>query len=215
MLVVENHYLGSVLQRSQFDTFYHEHIRTYSLTSFLYIAKNLEMTVKAVEFPSRYGGNIRVFLSGDRIVDDADREFIEATAQSEKHFAGGLNKMQTQIHQWKTFMGTHIADLVSDQGPLVGKAFPGRAAILIQLLGLDVDTIEAVYEKPNSMKIGHYIPGTRIPIKSEKEFFSSKEQPRVMLNLAWHISEEIHTYLDQQGYAGEVIDILDSKYFSG
>ena len=34
MLVVENHYLGAVLAKNQFDTFYHEHPRTYSLTSF-------------------------------------------------------------------------------------------------------------------------------------------------------------------------------------
>ena len=213
MLVVENHYLGSVLQLSQFDTFYHEHIRTYSLTSFLYIAKNLEMSVKAVEFPSRYGGNIRVFLSGNPVVDGADRALIKTTTQHEKQFAERLRSMQIQIHRWKTFMGTHIADLVSDHGPLVGKAFPGRAAILIQLLDLDVDTIQAVYEKPNSMKIGHYVPGTRIPIESEKELFSAKKKPRVVLNLAWHISEEIHRYLNQHGYEGKVIDILNPADF--
>ena len=69
MLVIENHYLGSVLDRSQFDTFYHEHPRTYSLTSFIHIAKSLGLKLSAVEFPSRYGGNIRVFLaSAQRLI---------------------------------------------------------------------------------------------------------------------------------------------------
>jgi hypothetical protein len=65
LLVVENHYLGSVLATNQFDTFYHEHPRTYSLTSFVHIAASLDRTVAAVEFPSRYGGNIRVTIGKD------------------------------------------------------------------------------------------------------------------------------------------------------
>ena len=59
-LVIENHYLGSVI-RKQFDTFYHEHPRTYSLSSFLHISKLLGLHLTLCEFPKRYGGNIRVF----------------------------------------------------------------------------------------------------------------------------------------------------------
>ena len=61
--MIENHYLGSILKKKQFDTFYHEHPRTYSLKSFYYIAKKIGMTLLNYSFPSRYGGNIRVILS--------------------------------------------------------------------------------------------------------------------------------------------------------
>ena len=63
LIVIENHYLGSILKKKQFDTFYHEHPRTYSLKSFYYIAKKIGMTLLNYSFPSRYGGNIRVILS--------------------------------------------------------------------------------------------------------------------------------------------------------
>ena len=63
VLIVENHYLGSVLKEKQFDTFYSEHLRTYSFQSFIYIAKFLKLNISFVEFPKRYGGNIRVFNS--------------------------------------------------------------------------------------------------------------------------------------------------------
>ena len=36
-IIIENHYMGSVLQKNQFDTFYHEHPRTYSLKSFIFL----------------------------------------------------------------------------------------------------------------------------------------------------------------------------------
>jgi hypothetical protein len=45
LLVIENHYLGSILQNNQFDTFYHEHPRTYSAKSFRYIAETLGAVV--------------------------------------------------------------------------------------------------------------------------------------------------------------------------
>ena len=36
-VIIENHYLGAIFKNSQFDTFYHEHPRTYSLSSFEFI----------------------------------------------------------------------------------------------------------------------------------------------------------------------------------
>ena len=38
-------------------------------------------------------------------------------------------------------------------GILNGKAFPGRAAILIKILGINEKIIKNVFEKPNSKKL--------------------------------------------------------------
>src|SRR5690606_11836416 len=61
-VVVENHYLGAVIERNQFDTFYHEHPRTYSIRSFRAVADRMDLNLEHVAFPSRYGGNIRVVM---------------------------------------------------------------------------------------------------------------------------------------------------------
>ena len=63
-----------------------------------------------------------------------------------------------------------IKKLIKDYGIINAKAFPGRAAILVKMLNLDSDIISKVYEKPGSLKIGHYLPGTRIPIHSTNSF---------------------------------------------
>ena len=213
MLVIENHYLGSVLDRAQFDTFYHEHPRTYSLTSFIHIAKSLGLKLSAVEFPSRYGGNIRVFLGGPNGSSASQDTFVQDVLAREAHFGDRLCQMQSKIERWKTAMKAKIQNLVSQHGKIPGKAFPGRAAILIKLLDIDADSISAVYEKPGSMKIGHYLPGTRIPIRSDDDLFALPEKPPIILNLAWHISREINEYLRSHGYTGEVIDIFDPQEF--
>lgn len=211
LLVIENHYLGAVLARQQFDTFYHEHPRTYSLTSFFYIAKSLDAELKDFDFPSRYGGNIRVFITGKTIIKPLTKCELDAAVEQESDFGVRLNLMQTTIDDWKKKTKSHITDLVNKHGLLFAKAFPGRAAILIKLLDIDVDMIAAVFEKPGSMKIGHYIPGTRIPIISDDEMFESENSPPVLINLAWHISSEIREYLTKRGYTGQIIDIITPK----
>ena len=57
-----------------------------------------------------------------------------------------------------------------EHGPLVGKAFPGRAAILVKLLDFDQPLLQAVYEKPGSMKIGHSIPDRASQFSPMDEF---------------------------------------------
>ena len=211
-LIVENHYLGAVLDRFQFDTFYHEHPRTYSTHSFAEIAKRLGRNVEAVEFPARYGGNIRVFI-GPEVPTSADVETLNNALDREKGFLPKFEDMRAVINRWLENRNALLSQVRSDDGEIYGKAFPGRAAILIKLLDLTEADIQAVFEKPNSMKVGHYLPGTRIPILSESEMMVLSPPPRKILNLAWHISEEISSYMREMSPGYECIDIFSPSQF--
>ena len=92
--------------------------------------------------------------------------------------------------------------------PLVAKAYPGRAAILINILGLDENILKCIYEKPGSKKIDHYVPGTKIPIVSDEHLFKDIKELKVILNLAWHIPNEIERYLREKGFKGKLINII-------
>jgi SAM-dependent methyltransferase len=210
LLVIENHYLGAVLARNQFDTFYHEHPRTYSARSFVHIAAALGLAVQEIEFPARYGGNIRVFLGHRQSESSRSEEHLAATLAAEAGFGDALRALPRRVTHWQQKTITLLDGLVAQHGPLRAKAFPGRAAILLTLLGVDADRIATVHEKPGSMKIGHYVPGTRIPIRSDDELLQWPHPP-VLINLAWHIGGEIRSYLLEKGYRGEVIDILSDE----
>ncbi len=213
VIVIENHYLGSVLKGNQFDTFYHEHPRTYSYTSFVHIASTLGMKQFNVEFPSRYGGNIRVFLGPIDANDQAIAANSQEILKKEALFLEDFDTLRENIDRWRTNKKDIILNLVEKHGKLRAKAFPGRAAILIQMLGLDHEIISAVYEKPGSMKIGTYLPGTRIPILSDDELFANADNAQPLINLAWHIPEEIRRYLLEHGFTGTVIDIINDNDF--
>lgn len=208
LLLIENHYLGSVISKNQFDTFYHEHPRTYSATSFIHIAKKFEMSIAKVEFPKRYGGNIRVVMKKAKGIKNFN--FIK---KKEKNYINQILKMQKNIDLWIKRKTAVIKKLHHKYGMISAKAFPGRSAILVKLLKLDNKIIDAVYEKPGSKKIGNYVPSTRIPIKSDNDLFKTIKQKKIILNFAWHISKEIKAYLKKKGFKGKIIDILNQKDF--
>ncbi len=212
VIVIENHYLGSVLDGNQFDTFYHEHPRTYSLTSFEHIANALGMRLLKAEFPARYGGNIRVFLGKTESLGTMGNT-VSIPDVDESRFLEKFAEMAKAIKHWRSVKKQYIERHVKQHGALRAKAFPGRAAILVKLLGLNEQLISAVYEKPGSMKIGHYLPGTRIPILSDDELFSSDDLTAPILNLAWHIPQEIRAYLCEHGYQGDVMDVVHQDDF--
>ena len=208
VIVIENHYLAAVLQRRQFDTFYHEHPRTYSYTSFLHIAKCLGSQVLMVEFPARYGGNIRVFLGAGK-----SSPHLDTLLAREENLRTAFTRLNSDMEQWRKHKRLILQKEVSKLGKLPAKAFPARASILIRLLDLDAQSVSAVYEKPGSLKIGHYVPGTRIPILSDDELFALPQNKTPLINLAWHIPQEIRGYLSDHGYQGSVIDIISERDF--
>lgn len=214
VIVIENHYLGAVLEGNQFDTFYHEHPRTYSYTSFVHMARSLGVQLLEVEFPARYGGNIRVFLGSKPNVNVSGTVDLVQLSARENKFIEKFSALGGNVERWCKSKKELIQDQVQQHGKLRAKAFPGRAAILVKLLGLNEELISAVYEKPGSLKIGHYLPGTRIPICSDDDLFALSDKTLPLLNLAWHIPREIRSYMSEHGYTGTVIDIISAEDFA-
>jgi hypothetical protein len=207
-VMIENHYLGAILRGRQFDTFYHEHPRTYSYGSFKKIAENLEMEISLAEFPSRYGGNIRVFLTPVIKGINLKHHLNDELDLIEKNFKNDFASLAKDIDRWQSEKIIEIKVAIEKYGPLTAKAFPGRAAIPIKMLKLDQSMISAVYEKPESHKIGHFVPGTGIPILSDEFLLGNLPGGAPILNLAWHISQEIKDYMKGMGYEGRYIDII-------
>ncbi|MEM6309324.1 MAG: class I SAM-dependent methyltransferase [Pseudomonadota bacterium] len=200
-VVIENHYLGAVVEQAQFDTFYHEHPRTYSFRSFEFIAEKLGGGIEFVEFPERYNGNIRVIIGTSPA--DATPDIDESD------FIAGVAKMPALVEEGRIKTQERLRALVAKHGPLPAKAFPGRAAILMHSLGIDETLIDATYERSNSPKVGHYVPGTDIEIRDEAEFFAERMDAPVLINFAWHIQPEIERYMRAQGYQGQVLPIWE------
>ena len=119
-----------------------------------------------------------------------------------------IYELQNTYEIWLENTRNSLKNMIKKLGPLPSKAFPGRASILINSLSLNHDDISIVYEKTGSLKVNHYVPGTRIPIKSDDELVKNIKNIDVLINWAWHISGEIESYLKKLGFKGIIIEVM-------
>ncbi len=190
VFIVENHYLSSILSKNQFDSFYHEHLRTYSLTSLKKLLSIYGIKLIDAYVTSRYGGNIQAHFSIDKNIQASKNVNRILKQEKEKN----LNKLKTYLN-FKRVIDKNKNELfdflnANRTKNIVGKSFPARASILIHFYDFLKDFIKIVGEQPTSKKINHFISGTNIKILDSEIFFEDK--PDIMIIFAWHMFENIH-----------------------
>jgi len=190
IFIVENHYLDSILSKNQFDSFYHEHLRTYSLTSLKKLLSIYDIKLIDAYVTSRYGGNIQAHFSINKNINVSKN--VAHILNNEKK--SNLDKLQiykkfnNNIYKNKNYLFDYLNKNRSKN--IVGKSFPARASILIHFYEYLKDFISVIGEQNTSKKINHYVSGTNIQILDSKIFLNDK--PDIMIIFAWHMFENIH-----------------------
>lgn len=212
VFVNEIHYLLDVIKGGQFDTIYHEHLRTYSLKSLITLFNQYDFTVTDVARGDRYGGNIRVYATkgkGRKVSPEVKRllkseeEFGLGKLETYRKFANRVKKARLQFMEFliKT----------KDEGKhIVGNSCPGRCSTLLNYYGVDTELVPYLAEQPTSLKLGMYLAGKHIPIVNNEILL--KEQPDYVIILAWHYAKPIMEQLKARGLKSDfIIPLPDFK----
>lgn len=204
VFISESHYLLPLLKKFQYDTIYHEHMRYYSLISLKNLLESHGLEIfHTKEIPS-HGGSIRVYAArkGTRkILSTVNRQLTKekSTVSEKKSFESFRNKTSLS----KMALLKVLYNLKKRNKKVYGISAPSRASTLINYVGLDNDIIDCVLEIKGSHKIGHYVPGTIIPILEEEKLI--KDQPDYAMILSWHIAKELMPKLKKKGFKGKFI----------
>lgn len=204
VFITESHYLLDVLEKTQFDTIYHEHIRTYSLKALCTLFPQYGMEVFDVERADRYGGNIRAYVGWKGRHEVSVK--VEKLLRLEES-VGLFDPQSWQGFRWRVenarekFLG-FVLEAKRAGKRVAGVSAPGRCATLLNYYGVDSSLIAYLGELPNSLKLGKYLPGCRIPIVSNRKII--EEQPEAVILMAWHYQEPIVKRLRDEGYRGDI-----------
>ncbi len=196
--VLENHYLPAVMERLQFDTIYHEHLRTYSLRSLVVLFDFYDFQVVDAQKVSRYGGNIRVTVAkgkNHRVSERVQKIVSEelATLTKPEYYVW----FREQSIRLKNALVSLAIDCKNEGAPLVGNSCPGRCSTLLNYAGIGPDLMPYIAEQPASLKLGKYLPGKHIPVVNNQRLID--EQPRSVVLLAWHYAQPIAEQLRERG----------------
>jgi len=192
--VFEFPYLGDLLERTAFDTIYHEHVFYYSLAAVAGLAARAGLEVFDVERQAIHGGSLRVFVqhAGARPVAPA-----VARLRAEEDAAG-----LTQAERFAGF-SRDVARLCEDLVALLRRlrgegrrlaayGAPAKGTVLLNACGIGTDLLEFTVDR-SPHKQGRLVPGVRLPIRPVEDLLS--EMPDVTLLLPWNLAGEI---LEQQ-----------------
>lgn len=207
VFVLENHYLVDVLLKAQYDTIYHEHIRTYSVGALVKLFELHGMTVFHAERVSRYGGNIRVHVSKDRrSVASSVGELLKMEADLGLDKEGIYTEFRRKVFESRLKLQGFAVDANRRNASFVGNSFPGRANTLLHFCNLGIDLVPYIAEQPQSLKLGLYSPGKHIPIVNNQRLID--EQPEFVVLLAWHYAQPIAEQLRARGLKSKFIQPL-------
>lgn len=208
IFITESHYLLDVLEKNQFDTIYHEHIRTYSLKALCLLFPQYGMEVFDVERGDRYGGNIRVYVAR-RGIHPLSPRVAELLAHEN---AIGLHDPETwrgfraRVRRCRDDFMTFLCTAHASGRSVAGCSAPGRASTLLNYFGVTPDLMPYTGELQDSLKLGKYIPGCHIPIVDNRRLID--ENPDYVVLLAWHYAEPIVKRLRAEGIRSTLIQPL-------
>ena len=207
--ISENHYLKDLIEKLEYDTIYHEHLRYYGLSQLVTLFEKYDMEVYHVERIPTHGGSIRVFAcqkNTHEITSSVasllmeEKEMKLTSKQTLLDFAG-------KVHENKSELLHILKKLQSEGKKVVGISAPARSCTVLNFCNIDSSLLNCITES-SSLKIGKFTPGTHIPIKSDS--FLNDEQPDYALLLSWHLKDSIVPKLRQNGFKGKFIIPLPS-----
>ncbi len=212
VFINETHYLLDIIKDGQFDSIYHEHLRTYTLKSHIFLFKPYDFTVVDVERGARYGGNIRTHAMKGR--KRPVKSSVKSLLKLEEEF--GLSKLETfqkfgsRAKKARLDFMEFLIKAKKNNKLVVGDACPARAATLLNYFGVDTELMPYITEQPTSLKLGKYLAGKHIPIVNNQRLFN--EQPDYVVLLAWHLAEPIMKRLKSRGLKSDfIIPLSDFK----
>ena len=205
VFVTETHYLLDILEKNQFDTFYHEHIRSYSLKALVTLFPYYGLEVFDAKRVSRYAGNLRAYVArcGTRTVAPAVRDLLAAENAAGLHDPSTWSRFRSRVHEQRDRFMALLDEARREGRTVAGNSCPGRASTLLNFYGVTKDQMPYIGELPNSLKLGKYLPGKHIPIVDNRRIVA--EQPDYLVLLAWHFTEAITARVRAEGVRSRLV----------
>ena len=175
------------VEHNEFDTVYHEHLSVFSVASIVALGKHFGFHVVDVDELPVHGGSMRVYL----------RRAPGGTAASqwvERERAAGLFARDTytahaqRVERIRSELMQMLHELKARNKRLAGSGAPAKGSTLLNYYCIGTDILEFLADR-NTLKQGHYSPGTHIPVVSPQEIAVRK--PDYLLILAWNFKDEI------------------------
>ena len=193
-IILEFPYAADFIEKTEFDTIYHEHVFYFGLTALVPLFQRHGLEIFHVERVPIHGGSLRLFagIPGAH----AKQSSVDALLQEEKSkgvatfsYYEGFAK---RVIELKQSLVSLLADLKRQGKSVAAYGASAKGSTLLNFFGLGKDTLDFVADR-SSYKQSRLTPGTHIPIVPAARL--AEARPDYTLLLTWNFADEI---LEQQ-----------------
>ena len=195
VIVVENHYVKDMIDHTEFDAIYHEHVCYYSATSFRNLFAQHGLALVDVEHLPVHGGSLRVYFQktdGPRSLEKESKARVESIMNNEVDCGVDQFTFYREFGEKVENLRIKLLELlrgVKAQGKRIAVyGASAKSTTLLNYYGIGAETLDFVVDRSN-VKQGLYTPGTHLPILHPKALL--EHQPDYVLLLTWNFAEEI------------------------
>ena len=203
--VTESHYLLDIQDTLQFDSIYHEHLKSYSLKDLIFLFDCYDFTLVDAERIPNYGGSIRGYAQKGKNGVQSKRlqELILKEQEANLYSMDTWADFNRKVFKARSDCRHFISNILNEGKSICGIGCPGRSSTLLSFYGLTSNEIPYIAEQSSCLKVGLYCAGQHIPVLDEEKMFD--EQPDYALMLSWHYSDQIIENLRKKGLKSKII----------
>ncbi len=187
IVVVEAPYVRDMIEKTEFDTIYHEHLCYFSASSLVPLFARHGLTVIGLERVPVHGGSLRITAAKTPTPGPSVQRMLDEEAEL------GLDKLA-----YYTGFGARVRHLreelvgtlrrLRSEGGIAAYGATAKGCTLLSYAGIGRETVEFVVDR-NPLKQGLFTPGSHLPIVPPERLVQS--MPPYVLLLAWNLADEV------------------------
>jgi len=187
VLIVQFMYAGTMIEKLNFDTIYHEHLCYYTLRSLNNLLAPYELKIFDAYYSEIHSGSIVAKITHTGAPLDVETErYVELLERDEKYSIEAFKAFAKTIEAQKGSLKDTLKRFKDEDKTIYAYGAPAKGNTLLNYFGID-DTLVDKAVEINELKVGNYLPQSHIPITLEDK----DDLPDYYLLLSHNFADEI------------------------
>jgi SAM-dependent methyltransferase len=186
--VFEVPYVRDMIERTEFDTIYHEHLCYFSVHAVAALVRRHGLVLERVGRVPIHGGSLRLFISRVERHGASAEQLLqeeEGLGLTRETFYGDFRRAVERVRDDLT---STLSRLRASGKTIGAYGAAAKGSILLNYCGLTASTVSFVADR-SPHKQGRRMPGCGIPVVDPHVII--ERQPDYLLILVWNLKEEV------------------------